>query len=184
MHGPLQTLFALALFLLAAAPARTQEQQPNLVVIFIDDMAYADIGPFGGKIPTPNLDRMAAEGMRFTDFSAATAVCSASRAALLTGCYHRRVGIAGALGPNSKLGLHQRELTLAEVCKQKGYATACFGKWHLGHHPKFLPTNHGFDEFYGLPYSNDMWPLHPAYAHLPTAAGRNAADLELSLRFG
>ena len=172
MHGPLQILFALALFLLAAAPARTQEQQPNLVVIFIDDMAYADIGPFGGKIPTPNLDRMAAEGMRFTDFSAATAVCSASRAALLTGCHHRRVGIAGALGPNSKLGLHQRELTLAEVCKQKGYATACFGKWHLGHHPKFLPTNHGFDEFYGLPYSNDMWPLHPAYAHLPTAAER------------
>ena len=172
MHGTTQTFFALLCFLLSAAPSRAQKRPPNLVVIFIDDMAYADIGPFGGKIPTPNLDRMAREGMRFTDFSAATAVCSASRAALLTGCYHRRVGISGALGPNAKIGLHDREMTLAEVCKQKGYSTACFGKWHLGHHPKFLPTNHGFDEFYGLPYSNDMWPLHPAYAHLPTAAER------------
>jgi len=155
------------------APALASQQRlPNLVVIFIDDMAYADIGPFGGEVPTPNLDRMAAEGMRFTDFSVATAVCSASRAALLTGCYHRRVGISGALGPRSKHGLHEREMTLAEVCKQRGYATACYGKWHLGHHPKFLPTNHGFDEFFGLPYSNDMWPLHPAYAHLPTEAER------------
>jgi arylsulfatase A len=166
-------LLTLALMtLLAAASLPAQKRSPNLVVIFIDDMAYADIGPFGGKIPTPNLDRMAKQGMRFTDFSAATAVCSASRAALLTGCYHRRVGISGALGPNAKHGLHEREMTLAEVCKQKDYATACFGKWHLGHHPKFLPTSHGFDEFYGLPYSNDMWPLHPAYAHLPTAAER------------
>ena len=155
-----------------AAPATSQERPPNLVVIFIDDMAYADIGPFGGDIPTPHLDKMAAEGTRFTDFSVATAVCSASRAALLTGCYHRRVGISGALGPRANHGLHEREMTLAEVCKQKGYATACFGKWHLGHHPKFLPTNHGFDEYFGLPYSNDMWPLHPAYAHLPTAAER------------
>ncbi|MEC7725333.1 MAG: sulfatase-like hydrolase/transferase, partial [Planctomycetota bacterium] len=157
---------------LLALPTASQQRLPNLVVIFIDDMAYADIGPFGGDIPTPNLDRMAAEGTRFTDFSVATAVCSASRAALLTGCYHRRVGIAGALGPRSNHGLHEREMTLAEVCKQKGYATACYGKWHLGHHPKFLPTNHGFDEYFGLPYSNDMWPLHPAYAHLPTEAER------------
>jgi len=157
---------------LFAPTASSQDRLPNLVVIFIDDMAYADIGPFGGDIPTPHLDRMAAEGMRFTDFSVATAVCSASRAALLTGCYHRRVGISGALGPRANHGLHEREMTLAEVCKQRGYATACFGKWHLGHHPKFLPTNHGFDEYFGLPYSNDMWPLHPAYAHLPTAAER------------
>ncbi|MGK0432766.1 MAG: arylsulfatase A, partial [Planctomycetota bacterium] len=171
MHRTKLLILAL-LALLAAASLPAQKRTPNLVVIFIDDMAYADIGPFGGKIPTPNLDRMATEGMRFTDFSAATAVCSASRAALLTGCYHRRVGISGALGPNAKHGLHEREMTLAEVCKQKDYATACFGKWHLGHHPKFLPTSHGFDEFYGLPYSNDMWPLHPAYAHLPTAAER------------
>jgi arylsulfatase A-like enzyme len=171
MH-PTKLLPLVLMALLAAADLSAQSPTPNLVVIFIDDMAYADIGPFGGKIPTPNLDRMAKEGMRFTDFSAATAVCSASRAALLTGCYHRRVGISGALGPNANHGLHEREMTLAELCKQKDYATACFGKWHLGHHPKFLPTNHGFDEFYGLPYSNDMWPLHPAYAHLPTAAER------------
>ncbi|MFN3243903.1 MAG: sulfatase [Planctomycetota bacterium] len=168
-----QIASALALAAALAAPAAVaQDRLPNLVVIFIDDMAYADIGPFGGEIPTPNLDRMAGEGMRFTDFSVATAVCSASRAALLTGCYHRRVGISGALGPRANHGLHEREMTLAEVCKQKGYATACYGKWHLGHHPKFLPTNHGFDEYFGLPYSNDMWPLHPAYAHLPTAAER------------
>ena len=175
MHRILRSLLLplallLALLLAATALPAQQPKTPNLVVIFIDDMAYADIGPFGGKIPTPNLDRMAKEGMRFTDFSVATAVCSASRAALLTGCYHRRIGISGALGPNAKHGLNEAEMTLAEVCKQKHYTTACFGKWHLGHHPKFLPTNHGFDEFYGLPYSNDMWPLHPAYAHLPTAA--------------
>ena len=136
---------------------------PNVVVIFIDDMGYADIGPFGAKgYKTPNLDRMALEGRTFTDFVVSSAVCSASRAALLTGCYHTRVGIRGALGPKSDIGINPDELTLAELCKSKGYATAAFGKWHLGHDPKFLPTNHGFDEFYGIPYSNDMWPLHPA----------------------
>jgi arylsulfatase A len=115
---------------------------------------------------------MAREGMRFTDFSVSSAVCSASRAALLTGCYHQRVGIAGALGPNAQIGLHPDETTLAELCRGQGYATGCFGKWHLGHHPKFLPTNHGFDEWFGLPYSNDMWPLHPAYANLPPDAAK------------
>jgi arylsulfatase A-like enzyme len=146
---------------------------PNVVVVFIDDMGYADIGPFGASdIDTPNLDRMAKEGMRFTDFVVSSAVCSASRAALLTGCYHRRVGISGALGPRAEHGIHADEMTLAELCKQRGYATACFGKWHLGHHPKFLPLQHGFDEYFGLPYSNDMWPLHPAYADLPEGAAK------------
>ena len=135
---------------------------PNVVVIFIDDMGYADIGPFGATaFPTPNLDRMAREGRRFTDFHVSSAVCSASRAALITGCYHERVGISGALGPNSRIGLSDVEVTMAEICKQKNYATTCIGKWHLGHHPKFLPTSHGFDSYYGLPYSNDMWPNHP-----------------------
>ncbi len=135
---------------------------PNVVLIFMDDLGYADIGPFGATAyPTPNLDRMAREGRRFTDFLASSAVCSASRAALLTGCYHHRVGISGALGPSSTIGINQDEITLAELCKSRGYATAMFGKWHLGHHPKFLPTNHGFDTFFGIPYSNDMWPLHP-----------------------
>ncbi|MBL8738326.1 MAG: sulfatase [Planctomycetes bacterium] len=172
---------ALALSLLLPAcvgtaptkPANAGAQRPpNVVVIFVDDLGYADIGPFGGSIPTPNLDRMAREGMRFTDFSVSSAVCSASRAALLTGCYHQRVGIAGALGPDAQIGLHHAETTIAELCKSVGYATACFGKWHLGHHPKFLPGRHGFDEWFGLPYSNDMWPLHPAYANLPADAER------------
>ena len=171
-----RSAIALALALIpAVAPCKAQqaaERPPNIVVIFIDDMGYADVGPFGGEIPTPNLDRMAAEGTRFTDFSVATAVCSASRAALLTGCYHRRVGISGALGPRAKIGLHAREVTIAELCQQRGYATACYGKWHLGHHPKFLPLQHGFDDYFGLPYSNDMWPLHPNYAKLPKNAQR------------
>jgi len=154
------------------AQASTPTRPPNIVVIFVDDLGYADIGPFGGDIPTPNLDRMAKEGMRFTDFCVTSAVCSASRAALLTGCYHQRIGIAGALGPDAQIGIAASETTIAELCRAKGYATACFGKWHLGHHPKFLPLQHGFDEYFGLPYSNDMWPLHPAHAKLPAGAAK------------
>jgi arylsulfatase A-like enzyme len=147
-----------------AAPAGAHDSPPpNVVVIFIDDMGYADINPFADNpYTTPNLNRMAAEGKRFTDFVVSSAVCSASRAALLTGCYHRRVGIQGALGPKSTIGIHADELTIAELCQSRGYATAVFGKWHLGHDPKFLPIHHGFDQYYGIPYSNDMWPLHPA----------------------
>ncbi len=144
------------------------QRPPNIVIIFVDDLGYADVGTYGAEgFRTPNLDRMAAEGLRFTDFYVAQPVCSASRAALLTGCYPNRIGITGALGPRSRHGINADEMTLAEVCKQKGYATAIFGKWHLGDKPPFLPTRHGFDEFCGIPYSNDMWPLHPAYAHLP-----------------
>ena len=160
--------------LLVAAPVvagqttSDRKQTPNIVVIFMDDMAYADIGPFGAQgYETPNLDRMAREGRIFSDFYVTQAVCSASRAGLLTGCYNVRVGIQGALGPSAKHGLHSDELTLAEVCKQKGYATACYGKWHLGHHKQFLPMQHGFDDYFGLPYSNDMWPYHPGVRHLP-----------------
>lgn len=150
-------LFSICLPLSPAGAAELA--QPNIVVIFIDDMGYADIGPFGCEsYPTPNLDQMAADGRIFTDFHSATAVCSASRAALLTGCYPERVGILGALFPGNKRGLHADELTLAELCKSKGYATACFGKWHLGDVQPFLPLQHGFDEYLGLPYSNDMWP--------------------------
>ncbi len=146
----------------------TAQQSPNIVVIFMDDMGYADIGPFGAKAyPTPHLDRMAREGRKFTDFYVTQAVCSASRAGLLTGCYNVRVGILGALGPKATHGINASEVTLAEVCKQKGYATACYGKWHLGHHRKFLPMQHGFDDYFGLPYSNDMWPYHPGVLHLP-----------------
>lgn len=161
--------FGLIAVLATAATAKAQDAAkpatapPNVIVILIDDMGYADIGPFGAEgHTTPNLDKMAQEGRRFTDFVVSSAVCSASRAGLMTGAYHTRVGINGALSPRSDTGLHEGETTLAELCQFHGYATAAIGKWHLGHHPKFLPTNHGFDYFYGLPYSNDMWPAHPA----------------------
>lgn len=148
--------------------AADRPAQPNVVVIFIDDMGYADIGPFGARgYGTPNLDRMANEGMKFTDFYVSQAVCSASRCGLMTGCYNVRASILGALGPKSNIGISDEEMTIAQVVKQKDYATAIFGKWHLGHHPRFLPTNHGFDEYFGLPYSNDMWPYHPAVLKLP-----------------
>ena len=144
------------------------ERPPNIVVIFIDDMGYGDVGPFGAqRYETPQLDRMAKEGRIFTDFYVTQAVCSASRAGLLTGCYNNRIGILGALGPKSTHGIHSDEVTLAEICKQKGYATACYGKWHLGHHKQFLPMQHGFDDYFGLPYSNDMWPYHPNVLNLP-----------------
>ena len=142
-----------------AAPVLASDRPPNVVVIFTDDQGYGDVGCFGGtKVQTPNLDRMAREGVRGTNFYVAQAVCSASRAALLTGCYPNRIGILGALGPRNQHGIHDQETTLAELLKARGYATAIFGKWHLGHHPRFLPTRHGFDEYYGLPYSNDMLP--------------------------
>ena len=148
--------------------ARQASRPPNIVVIFMDDMGYADIGPFGARgYATPNLDRLAKEGRIFTDFYVSQAVCSASRASLLTGCYNGRVGIYGALGPKSKVGIHDSEVTLAEICRQKGYATACYGKWHLGDHRQFLPLQHGFDDYFGLPYSNDMWPLHPTARNFP-----------------
>ena len=156
-------LFSLAVVLGAESTALCQPASlPNFVIIFADDLGYQDIGPYGARLAlTPNLDRMAKEGVRFTDFYAAQAVCSASRAALLTGCYPNRIGILGALNPESKHGIHANELTLAELLKARGYATAIYGKWHLGHQPQFLPTRHGFDEYFGLPYSNDMWPRHP-----------------------
>jgi arylsulfatase A-like enzyme len=135
---------------------------PNIVVVYADDLGYADLGCFGAEAwKTPHLDAVAKSGIRFTDFHVSQPVCSASRCSLLTGCYANRLGIHGALGPNSRVGISDKELTLAELCKQKGYATAMVGKWHLGHLPPFLPTKHGFDSYFGLPYSNDMWPFHP-----------------------
>jgi len=151
-------------------------QPPNIVMIYADDMGYGDVGVFGGgEFETPNLDSMAADGVRFTDFYVAQPVCSASRAALLTGCYPNRIGLLGALGPKSEIGISDSEVTIAQLVKQKDYATAIFGKWHLGCQPQFLPTRHGFDEYFGLPYSNDMWPFHPEnpkdYPDLPLIDG-------------
>lgn len=155
---------------------------PNVVLIYADDLGYGDIGSFGATgYSTPHLDRMAREGMRLTSFYVGQAVCSASRAALLTGCYPNRIGIRGALDHRAQYGINSDESTIAELLKTRGYATAIYGKWHLGHHPQFLPTRHGFDEYYGLPYSNDMWPNHPTnknyYPELPLIEGEKVIQL-------
>ena len=150
------------LFSQVSPSSSSQVNTPNIVLIFTDDQGYRDVGTYGApQIKTPHLDRMAQEGNRFTNFYVAQPVCSASRAALLTGCYPNRLGIHGALSPHNEKGLHPEETTLAEMLKPLGYATAIFGKWHLGDDPAFLPTQQGFDQYFGLPYSNDMWPRHP-----------------------
>jgi arylsulfatase len=144
------------------SPAQAATAKPNLVIILTDDQGYADVGKFGAEgFQTPNLDRMADQGAIFRNFHVAQPVCSASRAALLTGCYPNRIGIHGALAPRGRTGLSDEETTLAQLLKSQGYATGMFGKWHLGDAPRFMPERHGFDEFFGLPVSNDFWPGHP-----------------------
>ena len=178
-------VFAIALIIIPVcrpSSASAAQRLPNIVIIFIDDMGYADVGAFGAKYKTPNIDRMAKEGIRFTDFHVSQPVCSASRASLLTGCYANRIGINGALMPTAKHGISDNEVTMAQMLKTKGYATAIYGKWHLGHHPQFLPTRHGFDEYFGLPYSNDMWPNNPAakagaYPPLPLIENEKVVQL-------
>ncbi|HIJ52090.1 MAG TPA: sulfatase-like hydrolase/transferase [Planctomycetes bacterium] len=136
---------------------KASTDKPNFIIIFTDDQGYQDVGCFGSpNINTPNLDRMAAEGMKFTDFYVAASICSPSRAALLTGCYPPRVSITKVLFPRDSIGLNPKEVTIADILKAQGYATACVGKWHLGHLPQFLPMQQGFDSYYGIPYSNDM----------------------------
>ena len=145
------------------AEAAIPPSQPNFILIMADNLGYGDIEPFGSKLHrTPNLNRMAREGRRLTSFYSASGVCTPSRAALMTGCYPRRVGLdwtpedGHVLRPVSPNGLHPKEVTIAEVLKKAGYTTACIGKWHLGDQPEFLPTRQGFDYFLGLPYSDDM----------------------------
>ncbi|MFT4152914.1 sulfatase [Parafilimonas sp.] len=148
-------------FFAGAAIAQSKNNQPNIVLIFMDDMGYGDVEAYGGTgYTTPNINKLAAEGMRFTNFYAAQPICSASRAALLTGCYPNRIGISGALSPGSKTGISDKEETIATVLKKKGYFTGIIGKWHLGDYKEFLPLQHGFDYYFGLPYSNDMWPVN------------------------
>ena len=143
-------------FLFAAGSLHAAK--PNFVIIFTDDQGYGDLSCFGSKtIKTPNIDRIAKEGRKFTSFMVASPVCTPSRAALLTGCYPKRVGMhQHVLFPASTKGLNAKEHTIADHLKGQGYATACFGKWHLGHHKETLPTANGFDTYYGIPYSNDM----------------------------
>jgi arylsulfatase A-like enzyme len=166
-------LIFVAFFSVKAENKTKSNQPPNFVVVFIDDMGYGDVGCYGATgYTTPHLDKMASEGMRFTNFYSAQPVCSASRAGILTGCYPNRIGISGALFPKHEVGLNPKETTIAEMLKEKGYATGIFGKWHLGHHKEFLPLQHGFDEYVGLPYSNDMWPIDVEGNRLPKDKGR------------
>jgi len=171
-------IFVTALLSISFYP-ESKTTLPNIVLIYMDDVGYGDLGVNGAlEFSTPHIDKLASDGMRFTNFHTVQAVCSASRAALLTGCYPNRIGISGALFPYSKTGLNLNEITIAELVKQKGYATAIFGKWHLGDDKRFLPLAQGFDQYFGIPYSNDMWPVwfdgkpvtneHPNKLRFPT----------------
>ncbi len=169
MKRILSILFVLlgGLALVAAEP----KSKPNFVVIFTDDQGYGDLSCFGGThVSTPRIDQMAREGARLTSFYVAAPVCTPSRAALMTGCYPKRIDLAtgsdfGVLLDADPKGLHPDEVTVAEVLKEVGYATGIFGKWHLGDQPEFLPTRQGFDEFYGIPFSHDIHPFHPRQDH-------------------
>ncbi len=179
-------LALVAVTLSVAGPLFAAERLPNIVIIFTDDQGYGDVGAFGAKgYTTPNLDGMARTGTKFTNFHVAQAVCSASRTALLTGCYPNRLGLHGALGPQSTHGINAAETTIAELLKSRGYATGMAGKWHLGHHEPFQPNRNGFDESFGLPYSNDMWPFHPeakagTYPPLPLYENGKIIDSEIT----
>ena len=151
-------------------------QPPNVVLVYLDDMGYGDLTITGATgYSTPNIDRMASQGVFFSHYYSPQAVCSASRAGVLTACYPNRVGFAGAIDHSAKMGISNEEQTIAQVLKKRGYTTAAFGKWHLGFQKQFLPTQHGFDEFLGIPYSHDMWPNHPSagkyYPPLPLIEG-------------
>jgi len=157
----LAAVVATGTFACKNASVSENSDSPNIIIIFIDDEGYGDVGCFGATgYTTPNIDQMASQGMRFTNYYSGSAVSTPSRAALLTGCYPPRVGLTKVLFPYDTIGLNHAETTIAEIVKQKGYATIAIGKWHLGCQQEFLPLQHGFDEYLGLPYSNDMWPVH------------------------
>jgi arylsulfatase A-like enzyme len=173
--------YLLLSFLFASSVAQLSAQKkPNIIIILMDDLGYGDLSCFGAsQYKTPHLDQMAKDGVRFTNFLSPQAVCSASRAGLLTGCYPNRIGISGALFPNSAVGINKDEETIAEVLKANGYATGIFGKWHLGDAERFLPTQHGFDDYVGIPYSNDMWPVHYDGTRNATNQRKNFPELPL-----
>jgi arylsulfatase A len=170
----------LMIFVLLSAVVWADER-PNIILIFTDDQGYEDLGCFGSpNIKTPNIDGLAAKGAKFTNFHVAASVCSPSRAALLTGRYPARTGVTRVLFPRDEVGLNPREFTIAEMLKQSGYATACVGKWHLGHKEPFLPLNQGFDTYFGIPYSNDMWldPTARLAKDINLREGITVADIE------
>ncbi len=183
-HPPILLVLAALLCAALAAPhataAEAPARRPNVVLIFIDDMGYGDISPINPKCKnrTPNLERMAREGMKLTSFYAAP-VCSVSRAQVMTGCYGQRVSIPGVLFPGAANGISASEHTVAELMKAQGYATKCIGKWHLGDQPEFRPTRHGFDEYFGLPYSNDMMKKAKVNGQLVVPLVRNEKVIEL-----
>ncbi|EMI18673.1 arylsulfatase A [Rhodopirellula maiorica SM1] len=173
----------------ATAVLAAPSPQPNIVVIFTDDQGYADLSCFGGThVSTPRIDQMAAEGTKLTSFYMGAPLCTPSRAALMTGCYPRRIDMAygsdfAVLLAGDSKGLNPDEVTIAEVLKEAGYATGMFGKWHLGDQPEFLPTRQGFDEFFGLPYSHDIAPHHPRQKHfrfppLPLLEGEEVIEMD------
>ncbi len=178
----LPAVFGVSLALAVASRAEEPSKAPagpNVVLIFCDDLGYSDIGCFGAQgFETPNIDALARQGRRFTSFYVPQAVCTSSRAGLMTGCYPNRVGLVGALWPHDRIGISDQELTLGNLLKTRGYATSIIGKWHLGHHPQFLPTRHGFDEYFGIPYSNDMVPrdaTHP-FPNVPLVEGEQTLE--------
>ena len=157
-------ILILVVFTIVYSCDSDRSDKPNFIIIFTDDQGYADVGCYGAQgFSTPNLDSMADDGIRFTNFYSAAPSCSPSRAALLTGSYPVRVGVPNVLFPISPTGLDSSEITIAEILKELDYKTACIGKWHLGDHPSMMPLNQGFDEYFGLPYSNDMWPWRHDY---------------------
>ena len=151
----------------------TAKGKPNIIFILMDDLGYGDLGCYGGfPYKTPNINKLAANGMRFTNFYAAQAVCTASRASFLTGCYPNRIGISGAFSPSWPIALNPEEETIAKLLKQNGYKTGMYGKWHLGQKAPFLPLSYGFDEYVGLPYSHDYWPVNYDGTPLDTTTHR------------
>lgn len=168
---------------LLLATSATAKDRPNVVMFMVDDMGYSDIGCFGAKnYDTPHLDQLAKEGVKLTSFYVAQAVCSASRAALMTGCYANRVGMQGALNHTSKSGLHPDEYLLPEMLRDQGYKNGIYGKWHLGTTAMFNPMRHGFDDYLGIPYSNDNTKYHPSLAPemppLPLYDGEKVVELD------
>ncbi len=163
-------LLSLPLMNTLFAEGADRKKKPNVVLVYFDDLGYADFSCYGSKVKTPNIDAIAQGGIKFDRYYAPSNVCSPSRAGTLTGCYPQRVSVNNVFFPQNENGLNTEEETIADLLKQRGYSTMCVGKWHLGHKPKNLPSQFGFDKYFGLPYSNDMWPYNNFGKRIPKKA--------------